>query len=188
MAKSLVLSLLILLVAGTAQATTFDLAFNNESAQVELGQPIIVDELGASEVGARFLYNDAEETRLGSLGLLFTGEPGNVPGLKLGIGAQGYLGSTDRDQDLLAAAVGGTVRYAPPALGGVAMLGKLYFAPRIFSGLDCEQLWETEVRAGYNLTPRVQVHLGYQAIRSEFDSYDTWTIDDAIRLGFQASF
>lgn len=179
----------LVLVAAGAQATTLDLAFDNKSAQLQLAQPLVVDELGSSEAGARFLYNGDEDTRLGSLGLVFLGEPGNIPGLKLGIGVHGYLGRTDQGQDLLAAALGARVRYAPPTLGGITLLGRLNMAPGIFCGLDSERLWETEIRAGYNLTPRVQVHLGYQNIQVRFDGYSSmWTIDHAIRLGFQASF
>ncbi len=188
MRKSLAALAVILLIAGTAHATSLDLAFDNDSAQVAVIQPLVADELGSSQFGARFLYNDDEETKLFSAAFEFVGEPGNVPGLKVGVGVQGYGGSTDRDQDMLAAAVGGLIRYVPPALGGVSFGARLYVAPKIFSGLDSDGMLETAVRAGYNVTPKIEVYLGYQNIRSDFGRYGTWTIDDALRLGFAASF
>lgn len=178
----------LLLVAGSAHATALDLAFNNDSAQVAVTQPLVVDDYGASRFGARFLYNDDEGTKLLSGGFEFVGEPGNVPGLKVGVGVQGFGGSTDHDQDILAAGIGGMASYAPPALQGVAFGAKLYVAPKIFSGLDSEGLLETAVRAGYNVTPKIQVYLGYQNIRSDFGRYGTWTIDEGLRLGFEATF
>ncbi len=180
--------LVISLVATVAGATSFDLAFNNESVQVALVQPLQVDELGSSQVGGRFLYNDDEETKLGSLGLEFVGEPGNIPGLTFGIGAMGYGGSADQDQDLLTAAIGGSVQFAPPPLNGFVFGGRVYFAPKIFSGLDNEGLLETALQVGYKVTPKVRVYLGYQNIRADFEGHDTWTIDDDVRLGFEAHF
>lgn len=182
------LALALSLVATGAGATSFDLAFNNDSAQVEVIQPLLVDELGSSQVGGRFLYNDDEETKLGSVGLEFVGEPGNIPGLVFGVGAQGYGGSTDQGQDILAAAIGFSVQFAPPPLNGVVFGGKIYFAPKIFSGLDCEGMLETALQVGYKVTPKVLIYLGYQNIRADFERRDTWTIDDDLRLGFKAHF
>lgn len=188
MHKQLVGLVIVLLLAGNAHATAIDLGFNDDSAQVSFSQPLVTDELGSSQFGARFLYNDGEETKLLSGGFEFVGEPGNVPGLKVGVGVQAYGGSADHNQDILACAIGGLVRYAPPALGGVAFSGKLYVAPKIFSGLDSDGLLETSVRAGFNVTPKIEVYLGYQNIRSDFDHHDVWTIDDDLRLGFEARF
>jgi YfaZ precursor len=188
MRKQLAAFALVLLMAGTAHATSFDLSFDNDSAQVGLTQPLVADELGASRFGARLLYNGDENTRLLSAGVEFVGEPGNVPGLEIGVGVQGYGGRTDQGQDILAAAVGGVASYTPPALGGVVFGAKLYVAPKIFSGLDSDGLLETAVRVGYRVTPKIEVYLGYQNIRSDFGRLDTWTIDEAVRLGFAATF
>lgn len=189
MLRAVLCTLLVLATPALAAAVTFDLGFDNESAQVELSQSLHVDELGSSRVGARFLYNGDEETRLGSAGFSVRGRPGNLPGLEVGVGAQGLAGSTDDDFDLLAAAVTADARYSPPMLRGVGLAAGVGYAPKIFSGLDSDGSLETSLRLGYNVTPRVQVYLGYQNIRADFEDTSDWrTIDEALRLGFEARF
>jgi hypothetical protein len=73
-------------------------------------------------------------------------------------------------------------------LGGVGVGGKIYYAPRIFTGLDAERLLETGVRLAYAVTPKVRVFAEYQNIRSDFEDRGNWTIDEEVRVGFQASF
>ena len=188
MRKQLAVLAILLLTAGSAGATSLDLSFDNNAAQIAVNQPLVTDELGASRFGARFLYNGDEKTRLGSAGFEFVGTPGNVPGLNLGVGVKGYGGRTSRGQDLLNGAIGAVADYTPPLLGGVVFGAKLYVAPKIFSGLDSDGLLETSMWAGYRVTPKIEVYLGYQNIRSDFGRYGTWTIDEGLRLGFKATF
>ncbi len=182
------LALCISLVAIQAEADSLDLSFNDSSAQVGYRHPLVEDALGRSVVHARLLYNADEKTRLGSAGFDFIGEPGNVPGLELGIGAQLYGGRTHRGQDLLALGIGGRTEYYPPALGGFGVTGKIIYAPKIFTLIDAERLLETGLGVAYSVTPRVRVMLEYQNIRTKFDDYGNWTIDDGLRIGFQARF
>jgi hypothetical protein len=188
MKKYLLFSFLMCLHALPAWSSSFDLGFNDTSAQAQLAIPLRSDDYGAIQFEGRALYNDQEETRLGSAGLTFVGEPGNVPGLSLGVGGLLYGGRTDDRQDLVALGVGGGLNFVPPALGGIGLAGKIYYAPRIFTGLDAERLLETGVRLSYAVTPKVRVLAEYQNIRSDFDDRGNWTIDDEIRVGFQASF
>jgi hypothetical protein len=188
MKKYLLLPLLLCLPALPAWSSSFDLSFNDTSAQAQIVFPLRSDDYGTMQFEGRALYNDREETRLGSAGVAFVGEPGNVPGLSLGVGGLLYGGRTDDRQDLLALGVGGRLNFAPPALGGVGVGGKIYYAPRIFTGLDAERLLETGVRLAYAVTPKVRIFAEYQNIRSDFEDRGNWTIDEEVRVGFQASF
>lgn len=188
MKKYLLLFLLLCLPALPAWSSSIDLNFNDTSAQAQLVLPLRSDDYGTMEFEGRLLYNDHEETRLGSAGLIFVGEPGNVPGLSLGIGGLLYGGRTDDKQDLSALGVGGRLRFAPPKLGGIGVSGKVYYAPRIFTGIDAERLLETGVRLSYAVTPKVRLYAEYQNIRCDFEDRGNWTIDEEVRVGFQASF
>jgi len=188
MKKWLFCSLAICLAATTAGAGTVDLGFNDYSAQAALTLPLHSDDYGMIEGEGRLLYNDREETKLASAGLLFAGQPGNVPGLDLGVGGLLYGGRTDESQDLLTLGVGGRVNYAPPVLGGFGISGKLFYSPNIFSGLDAERLLETGLRISYAVTPKVRLHAEYQNLRCDFDDRGEWSIDEGVRIGFAANF
>jgi hypothetical protein len=188
MKKWLLLFLLSCPIVAPATATSVDLGLNDFSVQLQFAQPLHEDDYGTVQAEGRLLYNDREETKIASAGLLFIGEPGNVPGLNLGIGGQLYGGRTDDRQDLLALGVGGRLAYAPPMLGGVGIGGKLFYAPQILAGLDADRLLETGVRLSYAVTPMVRVYGEYQNLRSDFEDRGNWTIDEGVRLGFEASF
>ena len=86
MKKYLLLSFLLCLSTVPAWSSSFDLSFNDTSAQAQLAFPLRSDDYGTMQLEGRALYNDQEDTRLGSAGLVFVGEPGNIPGLSLGVG------------------------------------------------------------------------------------------------------
>jgi hypothetical protein len=188
MKKWLLLSLSLCLIAAPAAATSLDLGLNDFSVQLQLAHPLHADDYGTVQAEGRLLYNDREETRVASAGLLFAGEPGNVAGLNLGIGGQVYGGRTDERQDLLALGVGGRLAYAPPILGGLGISGKLFYAPQILAGLDADRLLETGIRLSYAVTPKVRAYGEYQNLRSDFEDHSNWTIDEGVRIGFEASF
>ncbi len=175
------------LFATAAAADSIDLGFNDESFQIGYERPLASDNYGTSVGNARLLYNDDEETLLGSLGFDFIGEPGNVPGLDVGVGAKLYGGTADdgNDTDFLNLAVGVRAAYAPPPLWGLGADARFYYAPKIFSFIDSERLMESDLRLTYAVVPKVKVYLGYHNVRlKDEDSGHTHTIDDGIRLGF----
>ena len=184
----LALTLGLVLSAATVWAASLGLEFNDSSAQIRYAQPLTQDDYGTTLVNGRFLYNDNNDATVGSGGVEFLGEPGNVPGLKLGIGAQVYGGRAAHSQDLLTLGVGGTVAYAPPRFGGVGVAADLYYSPRVFSLLDAKRMLEGGARIQYAITPKADVYLGYQYLRADFDDAGHQNLDKALRIGFNAQF
>lgn len=172
----------------SAPAQVLDFGFNDYSAQLRYDYPLSEDDYGKTLLSGRLLYNGDEETTLGSLGIDFAGEPGNVPGLELAVGAHGYGGHTDDGQDLAAIGVAGRVRYAPPTLYGFGVTVRGAYAPGIFSFIDSERLVETALRLSYSATPKIRLNVEYQNVRAKFEDRGTWTIDDGVRVGFEARF
>lgn len=183
-----ILTLSLTLAAAEGRAQVLDFGFNDYSAQIRYDYPVSEDDYGRALLSGRLLYNDDEETTLGSLGINFAGEPGNVPGLELGVGAHGYGGRTDHGQDLAALGISGSVRYAPPTLEGFGMTVRGAYAPRIFTFADSERLVEGALRLSYAATPKIRLHLEYQNVRAKFEDRGTWTIDEGVRIGFEARF
>lgn len=188
MKRALLGCLFCLLAAAPALATSFELGLNDTSAQLRLGQPLRSDELGQTLLLARALYSDKEETKLGSLGLEFAGEPGNVLGFEVGVGTSAFLGKAHRGRDFFNLALSLRADYAPPALGGWGFAGRLAYAPEVLSFVESESLLETSAQISYAVTPKARVFVEYQNLRNEFERRGNWTIDDAVRLGFQAHF
>ncbi|HKK02028.1 MAG TPA: YfaZ family outer membrane protein [Desulfuromonadales bacterium] len=184
----LTLALGLMLNAATVWAASLGVEFNDSSAQIRYAQPLTQDEYGTAQVNARFLYNDNNDATIGSAGLMFLGEPGNVPGLRLGIGAQVYGGRGAHSQDILSLGVGGTAVYAPPRFGGIGIAADLYYAPRVFSLLDAKRLFEGGARVQYAITPKAEVYLGYQYLRADFGHESHQNLDKALRVGFNAHF
>jgi len=180
--------LFLLAFSNSVYAISFEIAFNDSSAQLNAEFPLAEKTYGKTLLNGRFLHNDREETTLGSLGIDFTGEPGNVPGLLLGLGVKGYGGEADDDRDILAMGVGGMATFYPPSLGGFGLSGKVVYAPDIFTGEDADRILELSLTLGYALTPQIKLTGGYQNIRTDWEDGKKWTIDDAFRVGFQATF
>jgi len=175
--------------ATNAGAASVDLGFNDESFQLGYETSVTADDYGASLLNVRFLYNGDEETRLGSVGLDFVGEPGNISGLKVGAGAKVYAGRSDSSVDFANLGVGLRLDYTLPQLQGLGVAGRLNYAPKVFSFRDSERLLETEVRLTYAVMPKVKLFLGYQNIRLDVeDRSGQMTIDDGLRIGFVGTF
>jgi hypothetical protein len=188
MQKKLILMLAMVLVAASSWAQSVELNLNDTSVQVRYEHPLYADDYGLSLVNTRLLFNDDENTVLGSIGLDFVGSPGNVPGLKVGVGSHLYAGKTQRSQALTAVGIGLRSQYAPPRLGGLGVEGRVLYSPKILTFIDAERLLETAVRLGFAVTPKVRLFAEYQRVGVDFENYGTWTIDEGVRGGFQALF
>ncbi|MCW8891878.1 MAG: YfaZ family protein [Deltaproteobacteria bacterium] len=189
MSLRILLTMFFCLMATIAAAGSVDIGFNDESFQIGYEHPLTPDNYGTAVANGRFLYNGDEETRLGSLGLDFIGNPGNVPGLGLGVGTKFYAGSTDPDTDFVNLAIGLRGSYILPQLRGFGVAGHLYYAPKVFSFQDSERLLESQVRLTYAVLPKAKLFVGYQNIRLDIDNRnDSRAIDNAVRIGFVGSF
>ncbi len=184
-----ILVLISVLMAVNVNAASVDIGFNDNSFQLVYETPVSDDDYGTSLINGRFLYNGDEDTKLGSVGFDFTGEPGNISGLRVGAGVKGYAGRTDNDVDFGNVGLGLRIDYTLPQLQGLGFSGRLNYAPKVFSFGDSDRLLETEARITYAVMPKVKLYLGYQNVRLGIDDHaGHMTIDDSVRIGFVGSF
>jgi hypothetical protein len=188
MQKKMIMVLGMVLLAASAWAQSVEMDLNDYSAQVRYEHPLYSDDYGLTLVNSRLLYNDDKNTILGSIGVDFVGSPGNVPGLKVGVGSHLYGGKTQRSQALTAVAIGVRSHYSPPHLGGLGIEGRVLYSPKLLTFVDAERMLETAVRLGFAITPKVRLFAEYQRIGVSFEDFGTWSIDEGIRGGFQALF
>ena len=178
----------VLLTALGAQADTLSFCFNDSSAQLRYSYLLNEDYNGTSLLQFRGLYNDDSGTTLGSAGFEFSGAPGNIPGLTLGVGANLYLGQTDPDDTLGALGIAGSVTMAPPSWYGVGVNARLAYAPNILSTGDLNRLLEASAAVSYTITPRVKLFVEYQLLRADLEGQGNSSIDKDFRIGFAGSF
>lgn len=188
---AIVACLLVLSGSAWAAANSLELNFNDDSAQARLGVIINQDAYGSSLLDFRGVFNDDKNANawMASGGFDFIGEPGNAPGLELGIVTDVKVGDSDGpDTDFGAVGVGGLVRYFPPALGGFGVGGRVVYSPKIFTFLEAERLLEFSTRVGYVITPKIGVHVEFQKVEVDFDRWGKHDLDEEVRVGFEARF
>ena len=184
----IVAMIFLLLTTSLAMAGSFGLDFNNNSAEGRLSLPLNEDDYGTTLFNASYLYNSDKRTNLLTTAVGFYGEPGNIPGLTLGAGFIGYFGNTHKTYDNLNVGLEGEAEYMPAALKGVGFGARLGFAPKVFSFMDSEGLFEWSARVFYAVTPKIHLYVNYQRITGDYKSANNVTLDSDARFGIRAFF
>lgn len=179
--------LLVLLGGGSVWAGSFSLDFNNESAQFGYLHELNREAYGESIASARLLYNDHKDTWLGTVGFGAQGSPGNIPGLKTAVEIA-VNGSDTNSDNMLAIGVGLQVDYAPPSLSGFGITTGIQYAPKIFTFIDAEYMFETGVGIRYAIMPTAAITLSYQNILIDFEDHGRERVDDSVRIGIRLDF
>ncbi|MDF1614699.1 YfaZ family outer membrane protein [Desulfurivibrio dismutans] len=185
------LAALALTGAQSAQAASFDLNLNDYSLQAKLAGPVSSGAHGDSLMHLRFLYNEKKSLTMTSADLEFQAMIENVPGFGLGLGV-GVVGgrkkSSRANQDIFGVPVGLRLYFQPAGAENLEFQGKVFYTPKLLSFADLDRMLERRVRAGYAISPAVQIYIEYQHIRANFDDLNSRTIDDNVRVGFKARF
>ena len=187
MLRIITVLLLVVLGSGSAWAGTMSLDFNNESAQFNYKHLLTREAYGDSIAGFRLLYNEDTETFLGTVAAGVVGTPGNVPGLETGVDISASSSESDNEK-MFAIAVGLTVDYSPPVLGGLGVLARAHYAPKVFTFMDAEKYLETGVEIHFSFMPRAELLLSYQNVMIDFEKYDDVRVDDSVRIGIRLEF
>jgi len=171
------------LLAGPCWGADFSLLLNNDSAQGVLNIDLDNNDYGESFAGFRLLYNDDKETLLGTVSGGVSGEPGNIPGVKIGAQVLANLGSSADDRNLLAIGLGLMGSYQPPQLQGIGVYARAQYAPKLLCFIDSEGMLEVAVGLNYTITPKATISLEYQNTKVDFENTGDRDIDNALRAG-----
>ena len=170
-------------LAGSCWGADFSFLLNDNSAQANLDISLDKNEYGSSFGGIRVLYNDKKETLLGSLSGGVSGEPGDIPGLKLGVEILGNLGTSKENNDLLSLGLGLLASYQPPQLQGFGTYVRGQWTPELLSFLDCEGMVEGAFGVSYMVMPKATLKVEYQVIEADFKDAKNQDIDESLRVG-----
>jgi hypothetical protein len=171
-----------------AMADTLDINLRDSSAQVQYKSSMGRDALGKTEFHVGVLYAKPNNT-LGDAGVLVKDEVGSsVPGVSVGIGIKGLVAHTLGTNES-ALALGGMVRYSPPEVHRLGIIGTVYFSPNITTFGDADRFTETGVRVEYEIIPQAAAaYLGYRKIRFGLSGAPNVILDEGIHVGVRLSF
>lgn len=173
-------------LSAVATAGTIDLGLNEDSAEMAFRQVISEDTLGSSEFVIKGVHNSkGEDVSIIAVGLDVFGEL--IEGMNLGIGAR-VFGADVANYEMASLALGGMLKYEPPALYGVGFYCSAYYSPKIFTWADAENLQDIDAGVFYQLVPRAAVFVGYNKTRIDFEITGRATVDEEIRGGISISF
>lgn len=190
------LSLLVVSASATvntaALADTIDINLRDTSAQFQYKSSMGRDALGKTEFHVGVLYVN-KNNLLSDFGLLVKDEVGrSAPGFSVGVGIKGLVakvtGNNTTTSNASALALGGMVRYSPPATQRLGIVGLVYLSPNIVTFGDADRYIETGVRMEYEVIPQAVVYLGYRRIGFGLKAQTTAILDEGVNLGVRVSF
>lgn len=179
-------------VSTTAMADTIDFNLRDTSAQFQYKSSMGRDALGKTEFHLGILYVN-KNNLLSDFGVLVKDELGdNVPGFSVGVGIKGLVARVKGDNPTAsngsALALGGLVRYSPPSIPRLGIVGQVYLSPHIVSFGDANRYVETGVQMEFEVIPQSAVYLGYRRIGFGLRAQPYTILDEGFHLGVRISF
>ena len=169
-------------------ADAIDINLSNDVAQLQYIAPTGHVGQGKSEFHMGFLYNDSNNV-LGDAGLLVMNNGGDATDLSVGVGAK-ILVVRIVNNNAVALALGGRVRYAPLSDKRLGLVGQLYFAPDIVTFGDADRYIQTGVDVEYEIMPQAVAYLGYRKIKIGIKTafVPDARLDEGMHLGVRIAF
>ena len=193
MIRKLIIAFSIMMLGATGvQATELAISFNDSSAQVAVRGQVGSYDSGRSIFNVRGLFNDDLETSLFSSSLDMMGPVGNS-GLEIGAGIIGYYAESQAARstvtdDIAGVGIGAIIGFTPAGLEKLSFGGRVYYCPKIFTGLDGENILEIEARVAFEIAPNAKVFAYYNEIEADIENKNNRTLDDSLRVGLSIGF
>jgi len=181
------ISLLAFSSATFADAVDFNL--RDSSAQFQYKAAMGGSNLGKAEFDMGVIYNQ-NSNLLGEAGILVKDDVGgNAPGVSVGVGLKALTARIATvNTNASALAMGGFVRFSPPAERRLGFVGQLYFSPNIITFGGANRYIETGVRVEYEVIPQALVYLGYRDVSFSLNNRGDTTFDSGMNIGVRMSF
>ncbi len=181
--------LLSALFACLAQAAELELALSPESINGEFIIDSAIVGAGGADLSVGLLYNEDDDI-LGNLGLIVSGMPAGQTPFTFGLGARFYAGRVKQrnDQTTYNLAIGGRAKYTIPANIPMHAGVQIFYAPKITSWSDGEQLLDFGLRYAIEFVPQTSAFVGYRLVKVDLDEGGNPKLDNNLHLGIHLSF
>ncbi len=176
-------------VSATSQASELDLALSNETAAIEV--LLDTDRINAqgANINVGALYNEDDDL-LGFIGVASgNGTDQLDKPYSLGVGARLYYANIDTpDVNVSALALGANGRVKFQAGLPLALAGDFYFAPKITTFSDGDDLWDARVRLETSVSDNAAAFVGYRKVQAGLKAGGSHNLDDRVQLGVRFKF
>jgi hypothetical protein len=169
------------LIAAPAFADSLSLDLNNDAVRGNYGHEF------SKNYTADFAW-----THVKDLGNTFTGginlKQKINNDLQAVIGGKAVFQQHDQLEDGTAIAVGGGLRFTPPANTKVGIAASLYFAPNVLSFGDMKNYQELELRGEYAFSEQLTGYAGYRNNQADYDVAKNVDLYDGFMVGGEFHF
>ena len=175
--------------AAPAVANDFEAALSSETAQFTFRSDSSMIGWGGADLGFGLFYNDDSDYLL-QLSLMQMRQPSAENPLTFGVGLRGYLGNLDDvDQDVVAFAIGGELRYTVPGTMPMAFYLRLHYAPEITSFSDADEIYDYNLGFQIEVLPQTTAFVGWRHLEVDTDDFgDVEIDDDRLHVGVRLTF
>ncbi len=180
--------LLGMFACGSVAANDFEAMLSSETAEFTLRSDSSLIGWGGSDLAFSLFYNEDSDFIV-QASLLQMRQPSQENPLTFGVGVKAYLGQLDDpDEDVVAVAIGGEIRYTIAGSMPMAVYFHGHLAPEITSFSGSEQI--TDYRLGFQIEalPQTVAFIGLRHFEIELDDGDYDADDDEIHLGVRLTF
>lgn len=165
---------------------TVDLSLSNDTFRAAFD---------ATRVGSGVHINtawlhDEDKGEMGTLGFhVVEAKPSNR-NLYIGIGGNANFAHIHGiEKDTGAVAIGGFFRYNLGAVKDLGLAGYAYYAPKVLSFADTENMVNADFRVQYSLIPSARAFVGYRYVGYRLeDSSKRYKLGDGLHLGLTLDF
>jgi hypothetical protein len=179
------------LLPGLAIANDFEAALTSETAQFTFRTDSSVVGWGGSELALGVFYND-DDDYVAQLALMQRRQATQKNPLSLGVGVKTYFGEIDAanpNQDIVAIAVGGEVRYTIPGVMPMSAYVTVHYAPKITSFSDTEEIIDNNIGFQIEVLPQTTAFIGYRHLKLDLANGSGYRLDDnRVHLGVRLTF
>jgi hypothetical protein len=172
-----------------ANANDFEAALSKETAQFTFRSDSSLIGWGGADLALGLFYNDDSDI-IAQGSLVQMRQPSEDTPLTFGVGVKAYLGHLDDiNEEIVAFAIGGEVRYTIPGTMPMAVYARGFYAPEITSFADAKEVVDYTIGFQLEILPQT---IGFVGIRHlEFDTDDEGSYDaddDNLHIGVRLTF
>ena len=169
-------------------ADSFDINLRDNSAQFQYNAALGHATLGKSELHLGYLYTSKANNSLVDFGILVKDQVSpDAPGLMVGFGVKGLIARANT-YNASALALGGLVRYSPPSVPRLGLVGTVDWSPNILTFGDADRSIQTGMRVEYEVIPQAAAYIGYRKIKFGIKNATDTTLESGVHVGVRMSF
>jgi len=172
-----------------ARANDFEAALSTETAQFTFYSDSSLIGWGGADLAVGLFYND-DSSLVAQGSLMQMRQASEESPLTFGVGVKAYAGSVDDyDEDIVAFAIGGEVRYTIPGTMPMAVYGRGFYAPKITSFADADDVADLTVGFQIEAMPQTIAFIGIRHLEFGIDGKNDYDADDDnIHIGVRLTF